>query len=252
MVRKIAQQNPSYVARLGKIDTSKGKVWIELKFPDGPPQEYERPGIELTEDLQWRRATRPVDPMHHVRLNRLLVPTEASNALYQDTKRKAALSWKSFRTYMGWEEKSEPDTVQSVVQRVLANPPPAPGSGVSVTPAATDAQSSPAAETKSPAQTTSSLGSHAKALGFVLPEPKQLTLDLSQFRQDFRKAFKPYTSQPPRGTFLVIGMIEIYGERARLTLNVAASYDPKQGRYVHFGLAVWNLVDHRQHPKGGP
>lgn len=252
MIRSLAKKNPSYVARLGNIDTAKGKSWIELKFPDGPPVEYERPGIELTEDLEWRKATRPVEDLHHQRLSKVLFPTDVSNALYQDTKRKAELSWKSFRSYMGWEDKSEPDTVQGVIQRVLASPPSPSGPGVSATPAASDSSASAATESKQPAETASPFGSPAKDVGFVLPDPKKLTLDLTQFRQDFRKAFKPYTMQAPRGTFMVLGIIEVYGDRARMTLNVTAAYDPKQGRYVSLKAGVWNLVDHRQHPRGGP
>jgi hypothetical protein len=58
MMRNFAQKNPTWTARLGPINTKKGKQWIELKFPDGPPVEYERPGLELTEDLEWRKTTR--------------------------------------------------------------------------------------------------------------------------------------------------------------------------------------------------
>ncbi|KAH7087070.1 hypothetical protein FB567DRAFT_496750 [Paraphoma chrysanthemicola] len=251
MMRTMAQRTPGYEVRIGKVDTSKGNKWVEVKFPDGPPREYERPGIELTEDLEWRRATRPVEPIHHARLSRVLFPTEVSNALYQDTKRKAELSWRSFRSYIGWEETSEPATVQTVVQKAVANAPSPSAPGVQVAPAATSSPSSPATESKPTTETTSSLSSQAKELGFVLPDPKRLTLDLSQFRQDFRKAFKPYPPQPPRGSVVVLGLIDIVGERARLTLNVTAAYDPKQGRYVSVQASIWNITENTQRPKGG-
>jgi len=215
--------------------------------------EYERPGIELTEDLEWRKATRPVEDLHHQRLSKLLYPTEVGNALYQDTKRKAGLSWKSFRTYMGWEANSEPETVRGVIQKVLVDPSTPSAPGASATPATSSPSEPAATESKQqPAESASPLGSPAKDIGFVLPDPKKLTLDLTQFRQDFRKTAKPYALQPPRGTFMVLGLIEIYGDRARMTLNVAAAYDPKLGRYVSLKAQVWNLVDHRQSPKGGP
>jgi hypothetical protein len=251
MIRNLAQKNPTWNARLGTINTNKGKSWIELKFPDGPPVEYERPGIELTEDLEWRKTTRPVEDVHHQRLNKILFPTEVSKVLYQDAKRKAELSWKSLKAYMGWEETPQPETIQSVVQRVLANPPSPPTHGVS-TATTSSPSASAATESKQAAESDSSLHSQAKALGFVLPDPKKLTLDLTQFRQDFRKTVKPYASQPPRGAIMVLGMIEVYGDRARITLNVTAAYDPKEGRYVGVKAGVWNLVDHSQSPKGGP
>jgi hypothetical protein len=230
-------------------------MWIEFKFPDGPPIEYERPGIELTEDLEWRKATRPVEDIDHQRLNRILFPTEVANALYQDTTKKAAKSWKYLKIYMGWDEESKTETIQQLVQRIGANPRSSPNAvapSASTTPSALS--TSPAKDTQQPGASPSiaPVDGPAKDLGFILPDPKKMTLDLSQFRADFKKAFKPYPLQAPRGTFMVMGLIEVYGDRARMTLNVTAAYDPKQGRYVSMKGVVWNYVEHRQHPKGGP
>lgn len=259
MIRKQFQRNPTWKARLGNVDVNKGSAWIEVKFPDGPPIEYERPGIELTEDLEWRKATRTVEDLHHVRLNRLLYPTEASKALYQDTKQKLHTSWKSFTSYLGFREKPEAETVQGVVQRVLTNPTSPPQSGVTtnteaaspgaLTPSSPESEAS--TDSKQAAQTTSSASSRGSEVGFALPDPKNLTLDLNNFRQDFKKTFKPYATQPPRGTFKVLGLVQVYGDRAQLTLNVHAIYDPKQSRFVGLQAGIWNFRDHRQGPRGG-
>ncbi|KAH7408437.1 hypothetical protein DE146DRAFT_646215 [Phaeosphaeria sp. MPI-PUGE-AT-0046c] len=259
MIRKQFQNNATWKTRLGNIDVNKGKAWIEIKFPDGPPVEYERPGIELTEDLEWRKATRAVEDLHHHRLNRLFYPADISKALYQDTKQKLALSWKTFTSYVGLGGKHEAETVQNVVQRVLANPPSPSQSGVTanseaapgaLTPTSPEGKAS--SESKQTAQTTSPVSSRGSEIGFVLPDPKTLTLDLTNFRQDVKKNFKPYATQPPRGTVKVLGLIQVYGERAQLTLNVAAVYDPKQNRFVGLQAALWNFRDHKQSPRGGP
>jgi hypothetical protein len=247
----MAAQSPPYKVRLGKIDTTKGKMWIEFKFPDGPPIEFERPGIELTEGLEWRKATRPVEDIHHQRLNRILFPTEVANALYQDTTKKADKTWKDFKVYMGWAQESKAETVQQIVQRIDAI-------GKSTSNAATPSTTpnplaeSSAKDTQQPATPPAAPVDGLAEKGFVLPDPKKMTLDLSQFRADFKKAFKPYPLQPPRGTFMVLGLIEVYGDKARMTLHVTAAYDPKQGRYVSMKGVVWNYVEHRQQPKGGP
>jgi hypothetical protein len=251
LLRNMAAQSPPYKARLGKIDTTKGKMWIEFKFPDGPPIEYERPGIELTEDLEWREATRPVEEIHHHRLNRILSPTAVASALYQDTTKKAGKSWKDLKIYMGWEKDSKAETVQQIVQRIGANP----KSDSSTTTPSTTPNPLATSSAKDTEQSASPPAAPVDGLaekGFILPDPKKMTLDLSQFRADFRKASKPVPPQAPRGTFLVMGLIEIYGDKARMTLNVTAAYDPKQGRYVSIQGALWNHVEHRQAPKGGP
>jgi hypothetical protein len=252
-IRNLVAQSPPYKARLGKIDTTKGKIWIEVKFPDGPQTEYERPGIELTEDLEWRKATRPVEAIHHERLNRLLFPTEVASALYQDSTKKAGKSWKSFKAYMGWDKEFQTEIVQQTVQRTDANSKSASSAATSYT-TPTPLATSSAKDTQQPASTPAAPVDGLAEKGFVLPDPKKLTLDLSQFRADFKKAAarKPYSLQAPRGSFMVTGLIEVHGDKARMTLMVAAAYDPKQGKYVGMRAVVWHYAAHQQHPRGGP
>jgi hypothetical protein len=235
------------------MDASKGRAWVELIFPNAPPVEYERPGIELTDDLEWRKSTRPVADAHHKRLNSLLYPKNVANAVYQDIKRKAALSWQTFRSYSGWGEKPESEDRHSVVQRAIAGmdaiardakASAGPTSISTSTPTAADAN-------KQPAETPSPSKSQARELGFVLPDPKQLTLDLKQFHQDFRKGVKKIQTQPPRGSLVVKGLIEVYGDKGRLTWQVLAFYDPKAGRYVDINqMAVFSFIPHKQSPQG--
>lgn len=230
-------------------------MWVEFRFPDGPPTEYERPGFELTEELQWRRATRPVEEAHHRRLNRILYPTEATHALYNDTKRKAAQSWKAMKVYMRWEDAPATESMEQFIQRINQQRLASSGSGDPSTGAMPSPMSpSSAKDASQPVATppTEPVDGTAKDLGFVLPDPKKLTMNLGRFRADMKKAFQPTDVQVPRGSFLVMGLVEVYGDRARMTLNVIAAYDPKQGRYVSLKAGVWNLVEHRQHPKGGP
>jgi hypothetical protein len=252
LIRSIAKQSPSWKARIGTIDTSKGKTWIEIKFPDGPPLEYERPGVELTEDMEWRKATRPVEVVHHQRLNKVLFPTEVSTALYHDTKHKVQLSWQAFRAYLGLGQTSESETVQSVVQQAFSKSPSTSSPGVASNPTATGPSASATPDSKEATDAASTLSSQVKELGFALPDVKTLTLDLTNFRKDFRKYAKPPGVSVPRGSFMVIGLVEVYGDRARITLNVVAAYDPKQGRYTSFSASIWNVVPHAQGPKGGP
>ena len=245
---------PAYVAKIGEVDHKKGRAWIEFKFPDGPPPEYERSGYELTEDLEWRKATRPVESAHHHRLSKVLYPTAAAAALYEDTKRKMERSWDEFAMYMGWAEKTEPHVFQQMMQQ-LSNPSP-PGSPVAPTataaPVAPFDTSLPVTTQQSAAQSSPPEAGSAKDARFALPDPKALTLDLGQFRQDFQKANKGYIHHLPRGAFGVHALIEVYGSKARLTLNVVGVYDPKAGRYVGLHANIWNQAAHRQSPKGGP
>ncbi|EMD63288.1 hypothetical protein COCSADRAFT_38149 [Bipolaris sorokiniana ND90Pr] len=248
IVRNNAEKKTLYTSRLGKIDTSKGMSWVEIQFPNGPPVEYERPGIELTENLEWRKATRPVEDAHHRRLERVLYPKEATDALCKDTVRKAEKAWKTFKIYMGWDQESKSETVQELFQRISTNRQ-STGGPTSIAP---NSFSASANDTQQPGASPSPAPVDGPAsIGLDLPDPKSMTLDLTQFRADFAKTYMPIVLQPPRGAFIVRALIEIYGDRARLTLNVSAVYDPKQGRYVQMSAVPWNYVEHYQSPKGG-
>jgi len=250
-VRNAFAKHPILVAKAGKIDTSKGKVWIEVKFPDTTPNEYEQPGIELLEDGTLRKATRPVDSTVHHRLNRLFYPKEAAKAMYNSTTSKLGSSWKGFKVYMGWSPESKTETVQELVQRISANPRSSANPTTSVT-------SRPFSTSATPTQQPGASPSVApvdgatKDLDRVTIDPKKFTLDLSQFQADFRRTFKPYPHPVPRGAFVVMGLVEVYGERAKITVSVHAVYDPKQGRYVGVSAVPYNFVEFRQSPKGGP
>jgi hypothetical protein len=250
-VRTFFANHPIVVAKAGKIDISKGKVWLEFKFPDTTPDEYERPGIELLEDGSWRKATRPVDTTAHHRLNRLLYPKEAAKALYNTTTNKVGSSWKGFKVYMGWSQESKTETVQELVQRIAANPRSSANPTTSVTQvpfstSATDTQQPGASPSVAP------VDGATKDLDRIQMDPKKLTLDLSQFQTDFRRTFKPYPHLVPPGAFIVLGLVEVHGERAKITVNVHAVYDPKQNRYVGLSAVPYNFTEHRQSPKGGP
>ena len=55
----------------------------------------------------------------------------------------------------------------------------------------------------------------------------------------------------PRGSFLTKALIDVHGEKARVTFSLQAVYDPKVGRYVSVTPSVWNFSRNRQPPKGG-
>jgi hypothetical protein len=251
-VRTRVAKTPQLVAKIGNVDTKKGNLWVEFNFPDGPPLEYERPGIELTEDLEWRKATRPVEAVHHHRLNKILAPTAVASAVYKDTTRRAAKSWKTMKVYMGWDQESQTETVQQLVQRISANPR---SSVTSAVPSSTNPFSPTSAkDTQSPAASPAPADEPTKDIGIILPDPKSMTLDLTQFRQDFRRASisKPFPLIATRGSIILRGLVEVHGDRVRMTLMVNAAYDVQLGKYTDVKIGAWNIAAQRQSPRGGP
>jgi hypothetical protein len=261
MVRGHMEKVPGAVMRLGKINTSTGSKWLEVKFPDGPPVEFERPGIEITDDLTVRRGTQPVDPVSHFRLTNALFPTVVANSLYADSKLKLTKQWVSWKNYLGWEATDKQSQLSRILTPpVLPSPPPAnapsptsptvSGSVTAPTPSNGTQQAS------SPPSTSPPQKSDTAATPYVLPlpGPKDIALDLSTFHKTFTKEIRVELAkiEPPRGSFLISGLIEVRGTRAKMTLDVVAAYDPKAGKYVMIRLHPRSVTDFRQVPKGGP
>jgi hypothetical protein len=266
MIRDIAMKSPQYVLRLGKIDPAAGTSWIEFSFPDGPPLEFERPGLELTDELTLRKSSRPVNEVSHLRLTNILFPTAVANSLYADSKKKLGRTWVDFKVYMGWEQ---PKKSMSQLQQMLASLPPnhppfspqatastttSPASPTTPPPTGGALQPSSSEKESTPSTNAGSDPTYHDRFGLALPKPTATILDLSTFRNTFSKEHRKnmMKMQPPRGTFMVSGLVEIIGDRARMTLDVAAAYDPKMGKFVMLQAKLRTMTPYRQDPKGGP
>ncbi|KAF2650216.1 hypothetical protein K491DRAFT_707704 [Lophiostoma macrostomum CBS 122681] len=261
-VRDVIGRHPHLKRALGTVDPKKGRVWLELVFPDGPPPEFERPGIEITEDLEVRSSTRPVHMVAHQRLQRLLVPLPVAHSLYVDGKSRAWTSWQDFRTYIGWE--SDATKKQQALKKILATPglPSPPTSpSASSTPApnekshANEAPQQPVAPTSSPQKEPATSGEQNAAFHRFLPSlpsTGDMTLNLSAFHQTFRRYNKGPPRNIPRGALQVSGLIEVIGNKGKMDIDVRAIYDPKDGQYKAVDMTPRNFKEHRQRPRGGP
>ena len=193
----------------------------------------------------------PVHEMHHKKLANLLMPTNTMTSVYYDIKRRMFASWQGFARYTGLEDSPKP-TAQHII-RGLPTPTITPSSSTQA-PAGLNSAALPASADAEKQATPPSPGNPAlEKLGLSLPDPKQVpTMDLSYFRQVFRKHHKHMTMEPPRGTFTVSGLIEVIGDKAKMTLDVMSFYDPNQGKYVALHARIRSLTQYKQRPKGGP
>jgi len=56
IVRGDVSKSPVAERELGRIDIRKGRWWLDLFFPDGPPPEYERLAIEISKEYVARHS----------------------------------------------------------------------------------------------------------------------------------------------------------------------------------------------------
>lgn len=262
-----AQKHPRVGMQVGK-DLKVGRYWLELSFPDGPPQEYVRSGLEIGDDfIAW--SPQRVSPETHHRLSRALWPTATFGGIWTTAMVYTGIQYRRLKQALGWEQKNpfsleerfkvaletmEKGKQQTgrggspVGENAQTSPNGSPGSLVSASSAAAEAQSSPKdAEGRIPLP-----------FELSLPMPSKDAVDLSDFQLvkhvftvALMRNWAPKKMEPPRGSFVVQGLVELKGSKGRIMFDVQSCYDPKECKFVFVNAGVRSIKHWRQAPKGG-
>ncbi|OJD35118.1 uncharacterized protein BKCO1_1900017 [Diplodia corticola] len=250
LVRNHIAHHPA-ANRLGHVDVTKGRYWLDIVFPDGPPQEYERAGIEIADDyIAWTR--RPVDQINYQRLKRALWPVAVASGALASTQYLWHVQMNKLRQWIGLSPKVDPavdvlarhlEAMQRAKQEG-SNRPFAPPN----TSERTVASANPNANANA-AGKTAAAEKHTNLPEFE-PIPPQ-SIALSIFSSTLLKNWKRPQLEPPRGTILVTGLIEIRGDKARTVLDVTGAYDPLIDKYVALRVGSRLIQDKQQRPRGG-
>ena len=79
-----------------------------------------------------------------------------------------------------------------------------------------------------------------------------LPIAMHVFSATLSKSWNPKKAEPPRGTFIVQGLVEVRGSKGRMLFDVQSCYDPRASKYVHVNAGVRGYKRWRQSPRGGP
>jgi hypothetical protein len=258
---------------LGK-DTKVGKYWLDISFPDGPPQEYERKGIEIGDDGIYWSAER-ISPEDQHRLQRALIPMAAASSLYASISVFTGIQYRRMKQWLGWEAvnpMSPEERYKHAIEIIQKQQAGRNGSGGAAQtmqqPGLPDASSSTsAADADSTANKPSppSSGNDFSKKHPWLPLPSvnftsdpssaqsaDKMLALSAFASTLRKQWNPKKQEPPRGTFVVQGLVEIRGQKGGMMFDVKSCYDPKEAKFVIVSAHLRSFKRWNQSPRGGP
>lgn len=263
-----AKQHPRVGMSIGK-DLKVGRFWLEISFPDGPPQEYVRSGIEIGDDfIAW--SPQKLSPENHFRLTRALWPKATFDGVYNTAMIFTGIQYRRLKQALGWEE-ANPASVEERFKVALeqmeakkagkgrggspvgGNPQPSPegtpGSLVSVSSAANEAQSSPrASEDRSALPWMLSMPLPASE---DLVKPEDIQIAKTVFVHSLMKNWNPKKMEPPRGSFVVQGLVEIKGSKGKIMFDVQSCYDPKESKFVSVNAGMRSTKLWNQSPKGG-
>ncbi|KAI4101440.1 MAG: hypothetical protein LQ339_005089 [Xanthoria mediterranea] len=241
---------------LGKGSVPK-RHWLDIDFPDGPPPEYERKGLEITVDhISW--ATRPVHPLHYMKLQKALWPTSLASSMWASYKTMASLQYAKLRSYLKLSSEGEssastdspglslPDIHQKMRPRKEE---PAASSGSDQT---TGRPASAEIDGQPPRSQTSSDSSKPFQLRFPPPGVgEDLASAATAFKTTFSQTWRPATTPPERGTVLFSGMVELVGPKGVAVLDVRGVYHAAESRWTTLSVAVRRLQSKKQTPRGG-
>lgn len=253
-----SQQHPAIKQQLGP-QAKVGKYWLDISFPDGPPQEYERSGLEFGDGyIAWSRER--IDPETQWRLTRALWPKATFDSLWAASKVLFGINYRRAMQALGWSEADpfSPEERYRHAMEMMEKQSQAKQMG--------KAQLDPngpaiRASSASSAQPSRSNGDDGKRLPWQIPVPmpdlasansNDVPIAMLVFRGQLSKQWNPKKMEPPRGTFVVQGLVEIRGSRGRMLFDVRSCYDPKAGKYTNIDAGVRNFKRWNQAPRGGP
>lgn len=228
---------------LGKVDISKGNQWLDIIFPEGPPLEYERSGLEITDEhLAW--TTRTVTSRNYQRFQKAIWPEAAFWATFATMKEIAQTHYRQARQVFGIDDEGNE-----------GHPAPADAKKKPATPAADASSNSKRTQSKLPpsgSKSASATSTTEQNAGWIdISPPSANSAALQTFMHNFTKQYRGFKMEPPRGSVVLKGMISVVGDKGRMTFNVIAFYDPKTEQYVGMGAQVNSFSRKVQRPRGG-
>lgn len=265
-VFKASKKHPAVQQHLGN-DLKVGKYWLDISFPDGPPPEYKRYGLEIGDsEIYW--ASERISPEEQFRLQRALWPVAVLNATWAASKAVGGIHYRRVKQWLGVEgvdpfspeerlrlaleiAEKQQNTKNQKGKRGSDDIDPA-GAVVSrSTSTASDRPSSSDETKRYPWQIQVPMPSSS-----FDSSPGQQSMDFPIFQIVFQNTLQefwtPKKIEPPRGSFVVQGMMEVRGSKGQILFDVKGCYDPKQAKYVMVLADKRNLKAWRQRPKGGP
>ncbi|GAB1309840.1 hypothetical protein MFIFM68171_00050 [Madurella fahalii] len=260
LVFKDASRQPAFTTKLGKaIKISRCRLAIH--FPPAAPPTYEQSGLLITDDtVEW--ASMPIESSTAKRLERVLWPRPLALSSWAFITTLAKQKASEFTTFLGFGSAEPRDTqirsnpgsaaplptshgpnVQKALERIGQQATRRPEEVNDSNPMSSSAAAHPTAPSnprdervstagKSPASASNAkqpdkTDSVEQSLRRFFMEPTAL----QAFKDKFWKVWKPMEGDPPRGSLLILGYIEIETSRAWVRFDVTAWYNPKTKLY---------------------
>lgn len=264
LVFKGIQKHPGINMQIGK-EAKVGKYWLEITFPDAPPQEYERSGIEIGEDfVAW--SQQKVTQEQQWRINRALWPRAAFDGAWNAGLVLVGINYRRFKQWMLGEsvdpfspEERFKHAIEMMAKHQAAKEGKPLNSKRETDPAVPDAAAAGSGaggstdpnKPRLPFPLSLSLPSNIPRPPTAALGSTDIPIALHVFQANLSKSWNPKKMEPPRGAFVVQGLVEVRGQKGRILFDVQSAYDPKEGKFTKVDAGVRNVKRWNQAPRGG-
>ncbi|KAL3425715.1 hypothetical protein PVAG01_02506 [Phlyctema vagabunda] len=248
-VRQLASRHPVLKMRCGS-DIKLKRYWLDIDFPPIPPPEYERSGIEITDDyIAW--STMPVDSLLVHKIRQAFWPTALVKSTWSFTKTLFIEDTKRFARFLGFQSQPPPISIDQVIakqQQMITKQFPTKDGPAKKPEGLSDAPNNITNPPQLDKSNISGKGT-AEPNSQILPTAmiyEHFFRAIMAFKLTLQQTWKPAPSFPPRGSILVGGLVELDSSKAWLVFDVKAAWDPKTRQYDTRSL---NIRLRRMQPK---
>lgn len=252
----IVGQNLSQLREIQKFlgtDIRPRRYWLDLAFPDGPPPEYERIGLEITDDYV-ALTTRPIDAYHVAQIKHTLWPKPIAVSLWRGYEALWSAQLNSIKQYlnlptapMAYDVDAEGgeiyiddlDEASSDTEDIPRGPASVKGTSRPLPPGhppIPDKQSEEGPE-------------QISLLQKMIFEPGRVSFEV--FKHQMAKNWEP-PSAPLMvyGSVMFSGLVELVGPKGFCVCDVSASYHPIEAKWVTISVGLRRVQSFKQPPKG--
>ncbi|KXX76791.1 hypothetical protein MMYC01_205469 [Madurella mycetomatis] len=260
LVFKDASRQPAFIMKLGKaMKISRYKLAIH--FPPSAPPTYEQSGLLVTDDtMEW--TSMPIESSAAKRLERVLWPRPLALSSWAFVTALVKQKASEFTTFLGFGSAEPRDSqmrsnsgsaaslptshspnVQKALERIGQQATRRPEEVNDPSSMSSSAAAHPTASSNSRGERVgTSVKSHVNTSNAKQPDKtdsieqslRRYFMEptaLQAFKDKFWKVWRPMEGDPPRGSLLILGYVEIETSRAWVRFDVHAWYNPKTKLY---------------------
>ncbi|KAI0976704.1 hypothetical protein F4678DRAFT_455982 [Xylaria arbuscula] len=253
MARRSVANSPRLASRVGK-DVQISKFWLDVQYPLAPPPNFVRQGIAFGDGNGLTWTTQPVDSAAVFWTRQALWPSALTSSLWSFTNALMLQNATTIAKFFGYESQADPvanmQQTMEKLQQQLGKQPGKPGSASPSLPPqdrtgeGATTSSLPSVDKRPPGSTTTpeTLGPGA-GIDNVVPSISSTKLYVTRTAQEhtsgpwdklkkkFAQKWRRPPAYPPRGSIRVSGLVEIDTQRAILTVDCVAWWDPQTEKY---------------------